>query len=244
MILQYFIVFIICVSAIKANIDYCEFNDLCPTGTNVCCNTKGFPESYQGARIIPFTDELIEYTLNEMNLCRQKIASGDQCGYEPAKKMHALYWDPELAVVITCNVGTGIYGHDECRNTPRFRCAGQNIYITSHSKGHIDPTEVILKALFAWYDENKECNMEEIEKGMTQGWGHFTQMISDQCTCVGCAMSQWEIDGSFISYFGCNYDVTNMKSKPVYECGKPGSECTNGLHPIFSSLCNIKNEDD
>jgi len=237
-------VFTICVSAIEANIDYCGIGDLCQSGTtHVCCNNPTFPENYQQPELITFTDEIMEYTLYEMNLRRQLIASGELCGYDEAAKMHALYWCPELAEGCSCNAGGGIYGHDECRNTPTKRYVGQNIYIASNSKGYIDLEELILKALCAWYEENKLCNMEKINEGITQGWGHFTQMCSDQCTCAGCAAARWQINGSFVIYLVCNYDVTNIKSKPVYGSGKAGSECTNGLHPIFPSLCDIKMED-
>lgn len=81
-----------------------------------------------------------------------------------------------------------------------------------------------------------------------RGIGHFTQMIQDQGTKVGCAMASFSTFRGVVPYKGylvcCNYDRSNMRNFPVYKFGKPASGCKTGRDPDYPALCSKSEEID
>lgn len=71
--------------------------------------------------------------------------------------------------------------------------------------------------------------------------GHFTAMVNDKSTAVGCGYSTFKTiinSIQFNSYlFACNYATTNIIGCPVYKSGDKGSLCVGGTDNIFNGLC-------
>ena len=71
--------------------------------------------------------------------------------------------------------------------------------------------------------------------------GHFTAMVNDKSTAVGCGYSTFKTlinSKQFNSYlFACNYASTNIIGCPVYKSGNKGSSCVGGTDNIFNGLC-------
>lgn len=63
------------------------------------------------------TDDVIDVIVGYHNEKRNDIALGNVPPYEPAKRMAAMVWDPELAKNAQFNVQTCIFAHDPCRTT-------------------------------------------------------------------------------------------------------------------------------
>lgn len=49
-----------------------------------------------------------------------------------------------------------------------FKHAGQNIFIEYNSNAELNVKEYITKAFDSWFDENKKCDMDKINKGITE----------------------------------------------------------------------------
>lgn len=58
------------------------------------------------------------------------------------------------------NVFRGIYGHDGCRNTAKFRSAGQNLYLHYCKFPNNDMESLMRDACQGWWDEHHDCDME------------------------------------------------------------------------------------
>lgn len=71
--------------------------------------------------------------------------------------------------------------------------------------------------------------------------GHFTAMVTERTTQIGCAISQYEtVSGSTRwrhSLMTCNFASTNMLNCPVYRSGTRAQDCTLGADPQFPGLC-------
>lgn len=85
---------------------------------------------------------------------------------------------------------------------------------------------------------NDEC---EFLSFFSRVIGHFTAMVNDRSTAVGCSYSTFKTrlnSKSFNSYlFACNYASTNIIGCPVYKSGNKGSSCVGGTDNIFNGLC-------
>jgi hypothetical protein len=133
--------------------------------------------------------------------------------------------------------------HDECRDTKRFKQAGQNLgYRSSTVQEPLD--EFLRNTIDAWYSEKKDANMDMIRNccggDRFHLVGHFLQNVQATITHVGCALAQYTEDGKWKTYLlACNYSKTNMLKKPVYTSGKSASACKNGRSAKYSNLCSI-----
>lgn len=57
-----------------------------------------------------------------------------------------------------------IFEHDQCRNTFNFPHSGQNLHLSCSSTRYLDNKEVILKGTSGWFNEYKDCAMDEIRE--------------------------------------------------------------------------------
>lgn len=133
--------------------------------------------------------------------------------------------------------------HDRCRKTKHHPSAGQNLYSQSTTNRNGIDDQYIKSAVTgsteSWFDEYKLVkDFEWIRSfgGQNVPWwkiGHFTQMIWNDATAIGCAIvkSQGNI------YIACNYDFGNMQGSSVYEIGRMGSKCQTGMNPKYPGLC-------
>lgn len=74
--------------------------------------------------------------------------------------------------------------------------------------------------------------------------GHFTQMMSDRTTKIGCGIVIYPKKVSGFTFkvvlFACNYSITNIFGQPVYRKGPAAANCLNGPNPFYESLCSVE----
>lgn len=131
--------------------------------------------------------------------------------------------------------------HDQCRNTAKFKYAGQNLGYRANSKEFEGTSSFLNNVIWAWYNEIKDAKSSDIAKccGNVSKIGHFLQIIQDHATHVGCAVSQYTNGKMKSLLLACNYSYTNMMSQPVYVTGSAASGCGNsGKNSKYTSLCN------
>jgi hypothetical protein len=67
--------------------------------------------------------------------------------------------------------------------------------------------------------------------------GHFTAMVTERSTQIGCAISSFKYNGWNAYLLACNYASTNIVNYPVYRSGAVASGCTLGRDSIYPGLC-------
>lgn len=133
--------------------------------------------------------------------------------------------------------------HDSCRGTSQFNFAGQNLAMGWSSSVNVDNS--IQQFIEMWANEHVYTRVSDIlslqgvNGGNGNAIGHFTAMVNEKMTHVGCAMSLFD-DGSWrAALFACNYAFTNFIGRRVYQNGATASQCVTGRDSIFNNLCTI-----
>lgn len=68
-------------------------------------------------------------------------------------------------------------------------------------------------------------------------FGHFSVMVNDQVTEIGCAAVVDVISStSSVIVMACNYSYTNMLGTATYAVGPAASKCP-AKHTVYTSLC-------
>lgn len=71
--------------------------------------------------------------------------------------------------------------------------------------------------------------------------GHFTAMVTDRTTQIGCAISSFRTRSGSTTYnsylMACNYASTNIIGCSVYKSGPTAQACTRGADKLFKGLC-------
>ena len=107
---------------------------------------------------------------------------------------------------------------------------------------HTAPATMITGTINAWYNEQQfaaqsDINMLTRMRNGNDAIGHFTVMVSERNTQVGCALSNYVTNGRSTTLMACNYATTNIMGHPVYRTGAIGSGCTLGRDTRFTGLC-------
>ncbi|XP_037932306.1 uncharacterized protein LOC119667094 [Teleopsis dalmanni] len=227
----------------SAATDYCS-STLCGSGrTHVACgNTGAFASTCASdANIISMTTTLQNALLDKHNTLRNTVAAGNLSGYTAAKRMATIVWDAELAMLAELNVKQCAMKHDQCRNTDKFKLAGQNLAYSGWSGTTKEVQAVSVSHVQMWFDEYKDCSMTYINNysNPTNGKviGHFTQVVQEKATSMGCAILRQTKNGFTEQYTACNYAYTNVINRPVYTSGTAASACTSGKDATYKSLC-------
>jgi hypothetical protein len=171
------------------------------------------------------------------------LASGDVRGFAGAARMGVVSWDDELAYLAELNAKQCKIEHDRCRNTVAFPYAGQNLAL-----GYLFDDHTLEWALTnfttEWFIEHEDANqgiMDQFHRPAGKPIGHFTLMMSDRQTKVGCAMVKFTERLYNYDYkvhvFACNYSFNNIYQQPVYRKGKSCSKCSTGCHSYYRGLC-------
>ncbi|XP_058121263.1 antigen 5 like allergen Cul n 1-like [Anopheles ziemanni] len=232
---------------VSAGGQYCS-RDLCPHGgPHVGCDAPPYAGGSRcrgmgAARKVVLSPQMQSYILDQHNLNRSNLALGKIRPYPQAVKMPTLVWDTELAELADANARSCNYGHDRCRATKQFPYAGQNIAITKYFGYKFTEKQLVLKFISSWFGEYLDARPQHVAKYPTsyngKPIGHFTQIASDRSTKVGCSLWFWK-DGQYdVYYFVCNYSVTNIMDKSVYQAGPAASKCQRGRNSKFPGLCN------
>jgi len=221
--------------------DYCQ-PGLCPANTtNIgCgCNANFGPKCPAERSLVLMTTVLKAYLLKKHNQARCDIANGRITGYKTANRMIEMTWDEDLAKLAECNAKTCIYGHDQCRNTDKYKYAGQNIAQVMSTPNYFETIKAVDYLFGLWFDEYKVCDMTYINKFRSSSAkiGHFTQIVSAGANKVGCAITTFA-DSSKNVYLVCDYSLINILDRPIYTTGIPCSACTKGCSSTYPGLCN------
>lgn len=174
------------------------------------------------------------------NQIRQETATGELYPFEAAASMPEVRWCPELAYLASLNMKTCEFKHDTCRNTHTYRKSGQNIgYVYSTVKFH-SADYAIDEIVSGWINEHEETLMDDVIEyngGGDREIGHFTLMIQDRMTCLGCAMVRYTKDKQNRTSLACNYSYNNIYGSHIYELGDTGSMCEGEMSEQFPGLC-------
>ncbi|KFB36821.1 AGAP000356-PA-like protein [Anopheles sinensis] len=198
--------------------------------------------------ILKTDSELRQMILDLHNEARDRLASGAEKGAEfaPASRMPTVVWDDELANLAEINVRGCKFEHDECRSTDKFLHAGQNLATGSYYL-ETDILAIVRNLTTLWYHEFEDTTQHVLDNYTTEfnaTIGHYTQMISDRTTAVGCGIviypNKMEDFVFKTVLYACNYAITSIVGQPVYLKGEPTSRCRSGRNPAFSSLCNVE----
>ncbi|KAG5679857.1 hypothetical protein PVAND_009394 [Polypedilum vanderplanki] len=253
--MKYLIIFALVVFA-RAQTDWCNIEN-CSPGTHVQClysnTTFGSACTGNNPVIQPMTPIVQEIILDRHNYYRNQVAGGSVVGYEnvvlpPAVRMASMRWDNDLAHFALLNARQCIFAHDQCRRTNSFRWAGQNLaaLMTSYTETspNFDLSEFLMRMITNWFNEHAWTRVSDINTLTTiyngnQAIGHFTALVNELQTHIGCAIIHYN-DGTWRRHnLVCNYAFTNMLNFPVYRSGTAGSQCTTGRNPLFSNLCSV-----
>lgn len=129
--------------------------------------------------------------------------------------MATIQWNDELAYLASLNVKSCQMRHDACRNTDEFSWAGQNLAWIGYFNP-LNTTANALKGVDMWYSEVANTKQEHIDAYPANyngpDIGHFTVMVADRNTHVGCAVSTYSVQGQSYKAFlmACNYAATNV----------------------------------
>ncbi|XP_023172006.1 venom allergen 5-like [Drosophila hydei] len=227
--------------------DFCKYN--CGSNKNIGCNNKAAWSTAcpQDKTLITFSAAEKNAIVAKHNEYRNIVARGNEKNLPPACRMATMQWDEDLAYLASLNVKSCAIRHDACRNTKSFQWAGQNLAWVTSNNNIMNANELALKSIGMWYDEIAHVNRATIMayplsyNGPTIG--HFTVMVSDRNTHVGCAASTYSANGQGFKAFlmACNYATTNIAKIKIYNsCSVPASKCTTGVNPQYKFLCSTK----
>lgn len=236
-------------SAVRAETDYCD-RSLCKKGRpHIACNgLETLSENCGDDGIeIPITKAQQATIVDLHNRLRSKVALGKQnysssAFYPSAARMATMRWDSELAAIAAANVRRCDNEHDKCRNTPKYPSAGQNIATFSFQGSKQSNDKIIQDFVNDWFSEYANARPKHMdaypEEYSGKDIGHFTQIVADRATAVGCAMVRFKDgEGWTTQNIVCNYAITNIEKQPVYVTGKACSKCTTGCNPLYPGLC-------
>ncbi|XP_017052111.1 antigen 5 like allergen Cul n 1 [Drosophila ficusphila] len=217
--------------------NYCD-PALCPSGRHVACGSSGRFVSGCRGEFVP-VDQYIQQILQLHNERRNLVAGGGVSGFPSALHMATMTWDTALAQLAAYNALQCRMAHDECRNTNAYRYAGQNLSILFSRS--VDVADFLRQRIAAWFDENRDATSADMENYQMRGGpaiGHFTTMVNERNSRVGCAIARYtDANNVQATLLVCNYAVTNVVNNPVYRAGSAASECTTGRNPNFPNLC-------
>ncbi|EDS25644.1 salivary protein [Culex quinquefasciatus] len=236
--------------------DYCV-KGLCPKDTyhHVGCNTtRAFNSTCVKPKMVPMSTKRKNLLMMMHNRLRNHLASGKLDRYQKASNMSLMDWDDELAYLAELNVKQCVMEHDECRSTVKFFWAGQNL-ANRFQYPKLETYNLILKAFVkAWFKEHVDASMEYIrsykEPPKEIMIGHFTALVRDVSTHMGCAIAVQTktmyskqhsryLTGPQI-FLACNYANTNLFGQAIYREGQPCSQCSGKCHKVYTALCDYR----
>ncbi|XP_029730501.2 antigen 5 like allergen Cul n 1-like [Aedes albopictus] len=235
------------ISQAQAN-NYC-YPSLCSSGdSHIACNGLTTLSSNCGADASEVTmcSTKQQLIVDLHNKIRSKVAMGQQYNganqrFSQAARMATMQWDPELAYIAATNARRCVFGHDRCHNTATMKYVGQNIAIKSYYGMTFSNEELLTGFINNWFSEYKVTMPHHIAsypatyRGPTIG--HFTQMVSDETSRIGCAMVSYKRGNYINKLFVCNYGLTNIINHPVYVAGNVCSRCNSGCNSQYPGLC-------
>lgn len=240
----YLLLLLNCIGAFGIDLaQYCN-TPLCKKQrTHVACgnNLKINSSCAATSEMINLSPIIKQIIINKHNDYRNKLALGGVPHFPSATRMATMQWNDELEFMASLNVKTCTGTHDVCRNTPAFKHSGQNIARRTTFNDTISPENIeynIYHGIDRWFREHLICERDRtvIFNSGKKKCGHFTVMIADRNTHLGCAMMHMKKDKTV---FTCNYAWTNIRDGKLYSTGRVGSQCKSGKNPRFHGLCSV-----
>ena len=166
------------------------------------------------------TLELKGTIVNVHNIYRNKTAAGLSNLNREAAAMGTILWSDELASVAEFNTKQCEMKHDRCRNTDKFQTSGQNLAWQSTSDPITTPEIriAIINFITKWFNESKYAEDSDVDSFSRKSGlsgkqiGHFTCLVKDVITRVGCAVVTYMSDGDTNVLIACNYGSMNLIS--------------------------------
>ncbi|KAH8237669.1 hypothetical protein KR038_005217 [Drosophila bunnanda] len=228
--------------------NYCD-SSLCGTATHIACNNNGAWESGcpSDATLVTLSAAQKAALVDRSNQYRNIIAGGLNANLSAACRMATTKWNDELAYLASLNVRSCQMRHDGCHNTDAFDWSGQNLaWMGWYSP--LNVTHYVEWGVDMWYSEHvytKQAYIDAYPSGYSgPAIGHFTVMVADRNTEMGCAAATYSVSGQSYKAFllACNYAATNVVGIKMYSsCPKaPASKCTTGTNPTYKYLCSSK----
>lgn len=198
---------------------------------------------------VNFTSAQIQSILHRHNTLRSLTALGHTLGRDgnlpSGVRMAQVRWDSTLAHFANLNVRQCEMRHDPCRNTDDFNFSGQNLAML-FTGGNINIDTFIVNMIDLWFNERQYAIPSDIPSfnaSRLNEIGHFTALVNERQTHIGCSMSMFDFDLSGTTWraglLACNYAFTNMIGWPVYRVGAAGSQCLQGTDGTYPGLCTL-----
>ncbi|KAI8039635.1 venom allergen 3-like [Drosophila gunungcola] len=190
--------------------------------------------------LVPDTTNMHLNALGILNTFRNVFASGELITkrnktFPTARRMRRLIWDAELAYMARSHAATVSFKHSECRSTLRFPLVGECLALLPPSDQKLGLFDMLTSFFTKMFDEYKEVEDPEAllhayDPAKDYHVGHFTTIISDRVSRVGCGIavgSNCQVNNKvgFCHFLTCHFDGTNMEYQYVYRAGKPASSC-------------------
>lgn len=193
----------------------------------------------KGKAVYPMNSKFKNMIIRKHNKLRNRVACGLRNYTTLAGQklpipfsLNEIIWNEELAANARILMKNCIYGHSKCHSTQHFPCSGQNL---GKATGMAPNRDVAMKIIQLWFDEYQLiADIKDLNKFTGKSYknngsvGHFTAMMVEDQTHVGCAMVKCISSNETTILFGCNYSQTNMVGSPTYtfaKNGKPGEKC-------------------
>uniref|UniRef100_A0A1A9VBH6 SCP domain-containing protein n=1 Tax=Glossina austeni TaxID=7395 RepID=A0A1A9VBH6_GLOAU len=253
--------------------EYCVAAEICPQeyGHSLCNPVERFDVSKamyfsdQIAAFVPVTKKFKRIVIDIHNYYRNLIAGGSQenvnnsVKFPIASRMRALLWDDELEYNAKLHIQAAKrMVHDNCRATARYPLAGQNLGSTA-VQGRQRVFETMLDHFRKMYNEKNEVDApaklpEKLLGEHLAKSGHFTQLVGDRNSRVGCSFAvglncteagtrSGELF-KYCYYTACHYDFSNLSQWRLYKTHPttPGVDCGEwnvGMNkdPRYPNLC-------
>lgn len=217
----------------------------CGNSEHIACRPNSFVASQkcQNVRLIPLTLQQKGLIVSRHNEYRKQIASGLNSKFPAAQQMGVMRWDETLQLLAETHVRHCTFEHDQCRATPEYPQAGQNLFSTSSAGVTPNATAALLKGIDSWFEEWKVAHPSMLDKFEAHhlNAGHFSVMVNDRNNRLGCGMISYNVFDKGYKWdafmLTCNYQGTNMLGQPVYRRGVPCSGCKSTCSSIFKGLC-------
>merc|ERR1712178_158359 len=186
------------------------------------------------------TDSERSALLDAHNNWRAKAARGELTDSVKARKMETMYWDKELENHSKEYSKLCIWDHSQPQGFDQLGYSyGENLYITSRL--NIDNLE---QAVDSWATEHLDYNHFTGECVAGKMCGHYTQVVWEDTTRVGCAITECEsVQG--ISFGGslivCQYYTSgNYYGELPYHSGETAESC-DSYNNDYAGLCGNEN---
>ncbi|XP_060656504.1 antigen 5 like allergen Cul n 1-like [Drosophila nasuta] len=221
------------------NSHYCDVNNM----RHFICRIGDLHPLHEKAKfvgLVPDTLKLRNTILRYHNSYRNKLAGGSlktvsNKTFKSASRMRMLVWDEELAYTARLHASTVSFKHSVCRSVLRFPFAGECLGLVFASTGRRQLTDILDLTLQAMFDEYLDAEepdelINSFDATKHYDVGHFTVIVSDRVSRVGCAVvaatnCEKETKKGYCHFLTCHYDFTNMANSYVYKTGESASRC-------------------